>query len=43
MYVAYPHGRKRSDKKNQSVEYAGVAFVKEANERFEFFEKINKQ
>ena len=28
---------------NQSVENAGVAFVKEANERNEFFEKINKQ
>ena len=27
---------------NQSVEKAGVAFVKGANERNEFFEKINK-
>ena len=30
-------------KKNQSVENAGVAFVKRANERNRFFEKINKQ
>ena len=29
--------------KNESVENAGVAFVKVANERNEFFEKINKQ
>ena len=29
--------------KNQSVENAGVAFVKETIERDEFFEKINKQ
>ena len=29
--------------KNQSVENAGVAFVKGANERNEFFENINKQ
>ena len=29
--------------KNQSVENAGVAFVKETSERDEFFEKINKQ
>ena len=29
--------------KDQSVENAGVAFVKESNERNEFFEKINKQ
>ena len=29
--------------KNQSVENAGVASVKGANERNEFFEKINKQ
>ena len=29
--------------KNQSVENAGVAFVKEANERNEHFENINKQ
>ena len=28
---------------NQSVENAGVAFVKGANEINEFFEKINKQ
>ena len=28
---------------NQSVENADVAFVKGANERNEFFEKINKQ
>ena len=28
---------------NQSVENAGVAFVKGANERNEFFEKINKR
>ena len=28
---------------NQSVENAGVAFVKGANERNEFFKKINKQ
>ena len=28
---------------NQSVENAGVAFGKGANERNEFFEKINKQ
>ena len=28
---------------NPSVENAGVAFVKAANERIEFFEKINKQ
>ena len=28
---------------NQSVENAGVAFVKGANERNELFEKINKQ
>ena len=27
---------------NQSVENAGVAFVKGANENNEFFEKINK-
>ena len=27
----------------QSVENAGVAFVKEANERNEFFDTINKQ
>ena len=27
----------------QSVETAGVAFVKGANERNEFFEKMNKQ
>ena len=30
-------------KKNQSVESAGVAFVKEASKRNEFFEKINNQ
>ena len=30
-------------KNNQSVENAGVAFVKGADERNEFFEKINKQ
>ena len=30
-------------KKDQNVENAGVAFVKGANERNEFFEKINKQ
>ena len=30
-------------KKNQSVEHTGVAFVKGANERNEFFEKIKKQ
>ena len=30
-------------KKNQSVENAGVAFIKGADERNEFFEKINKQ
>ena len=29
--------------KNQSVENAGVAFVKGANESYNFFEKINKQ
>ena len=29
--------------KNQSVENAGVVFVKGANERNDFFEKINKQ
>ena len=29
--------------KNQSVENTGVAFVKGANERNEFFEKINNQ
>ena len=29
--------------KNQSVENTGVAFVKGANERNEFFEKINKK
>ena len=28
---------------NQSIENAGVAFVKRANERNESFEKINKQ
>ena len=28
---------------NQSVQNAGVAFVKGANERNKFFEKINKQ
>ena len=28
---------------NQSIENAGVAFVKRADERNEFFEKINKQ
>ena len=28
---------------NQSVENTGVAFVKGANERNEFFEKINKK
>ena len=28
--------------KNQSVENAGVVFVKGANERNEFFEKVNK-
>ena len=28
---------------NQSAENSGVAFVKGANERNEFFEKINKQ
>ena len=28
---------------NQSVENAGVAFVKGANERNEFFERVNKQ
>ena len=30
-------------RENQSIENAGVAFVKVANERNEFFEKINKQ
>ena len=30
-------------KKDQRVENAGVAIVKGANERNEFFEKINKQ
>ena len=29
-------------RQNQSVGNAGVAFVKGANERIEFFEKINK-
>ena len=29
--------------KNQNVENAGMAFVKGANERNEFFGKINKQ
>ena len=29
--------------KNQSVENAGVAFVKGADERNKFFEKINNQ
>ena len=28
---------------NQSDEYTGVAFVKGAHERNEFFEKVNKQ
>ena len=28
---------------NQSVENAGVAFVKEADERNEFFEKVNNR
>ena len=28
---------------DQSVENAGVAFVKAANERNEFFEKMNRQ
>ena len=28
--------------KNQSVENAGLAFVKAANERRDFFKKINK-
>ena len=28
---------------NQSVENAGVAFVKEANEKNEFFERITKR
>ena len=28
---------------NQNIENAGVAFVKGANERSEFFQKINKQ
>ena len=32
-----------ASQKNQSVENAGVAFVKGASERNEFFEKINKQ
>ena len=31
------------NRKNPSFENAGVAFVKEANERIVFFEKINKQ
>ena len=30
-------------KKNQSIENAGVEFVRGANERNELFEKINKQ
>ena len=35
MYTKY------HDTKDQSVENAGVAFVKGADERNEFFEKIN--
>ena len=35
--------RETKKKKNQSVDNAGVAFVKGANERNEFFEKLNKQ
>ena len=31
------------EKENQSIENAGVAFFKGANERSEFFENINKQ
>ena len=31
------------NKCDQGVENVGLAFVKEANERNEFFEKINKQ
>ena len=33
--------KKNNNVKNQGVENAGVAFVKGANERNEFFEKIN--
>ena len=40
-YQKYVYRRKLT--KNQSVETAGVAFVKGANKRNEFFEKINKQ
>ena len=34
---------KKYNKENQSVENAGVAFVKGADERNKFFEKINNQ
>ena len=34
--------RKNIIRKNQSVENSGVAFVKVANERNEFFEKIDQ-
>ena len=37
------HSPRQWQKKNQSVENAGVAFVKGTNERNELFEKINKR
>ena len=36
-------GNKTRNKINQSVENAGVAFVKRVDERNKFFEKINNQ
>ena len=45
-YCFIENGCKRQEqqnRKNQSVENTDVSFVKGANERNEFFEKINKQ
>ena len=43
VFRCFRREKKKKNNNNKSVENAGAAFVKGANEINEFFEKINKQ